>query len=366
MKRRVLVALVGLSPQVVTETVYGLAVAGAPPWIPNEIHLVTTVEGAERARLTLFGSEDWFGRLCREYQLDTISFSEQLIHVVGENDHPLEDIRSTDDNRAAADFIAELMRRLTADPETEIALSIAGGRKTMGFFAGAALSLFGRPNDRLLHVLVSPPPFEAHPGFFYPTKSPSIIYSLGNNSRPIDCSKAEITVAELPFVRLREWIPQGLLNSAASWSDAVAAAQQRLGPPVLELMPVDCRVRAAGREFQMQVALFAFYFWLARRAAEGKPPLPAPDGKTAGQYTEEYRQAYFTAGGASTSRTIAALEKEPMVAGFFVERCSRVNAVLHRELGWRAGHFLIRSSGTRPNTVYAIDLPREALLVRVA
>ncbi|MBF4102237.1 hypothetical protein INT80_01850 [Gallibacterium anatis] len=34
-------------------------------------------------------------------------------------------------------------------------VSIAGGRKTMGFFAGYALSLYGRAQDSLSHVLVS-------------------------------------------------------------------------------------------------------------------------------------------------------------------------------------------------------------------
>jgi CRISPR-associated protein (TIGR02584 family) len=33
-------------------------------------------------------------------------------------------------------------------------MSIAGGRKTMGFYAGYALSLYGRAQDRMSHVLV--------------------------------------------------------------------------------------------------------------------------------------------------------------------------------------------------------------------
>jgi CRISPR-associated protein (TIGR02584 family) len=363
MRNRILIALAGLSPQLVTETVFGLAVAAVPRWIPDEIHLITTREGAERARLTLFGPGNWFGRLCREYDLNGISFSEHQIHIVDREGQLLEDIRNTQENRAAADFIVQLMRRFTRDPESEIALSIAGGRKTMGFFAGAALSLFGRSQDRLLHVLVSPGGFESHPGFFYPTKGPQIIYSLGNNSRPMDCSMAEITVAELPFVRLREWIPQTALESPASWSETVAATQQRLGPPTLKLFPRTCRVFAVGQKVWMQRASFAFYLWLARRAAAGKAFLPSPDGASAVVYTDEYRKAYFAAGGASTSRTIAALEKEPMTADFFVERRSRVNSALQRALGWRAGPFLIQSCGKRPNTGYGIDLPRDAVVI---
>ena len=50
--RRILLAVTGLSPQVVTETVFALARA-KPAAVPTEIHVITTAEGAERARLSL-------------------------------------------------------------------------------------------------------------------------------------------------------------------------------------------------------------------------------------------------------------------------------------------------------------------------
>ena len=39
---RTLLCVTGLSPQVVTETLYALAVAQQPAWIPDEVHIVTT------------------------------------------------------------------------------------------------------------------------------------------------------------------------------------------------------------------------------------------------------------------------------------------------------------------------------------
>lgn len=65
----------------------------------------------------------------------------------------------------AADAIVELVRRCTQDDQTALHVSIAGGRKTMGFFMGYALSLYGRPQDRLSHVLVSAP-FESNHDFY--------------------------------------------------------------------------------------------------------------------------------------------------------------------------------------------------------
>jgi CRISPR-associated protein NE0113 (Cas_NE0113) len=49
--RRVLLALCGLSPQVVTETLYALAVEEAPPFLPTRIEILTTEEGRQRALL---------------------------------------------------------------------------------------------------------------------------------------------------------------------------------------------------------------------------------------------------------------------------------------------------------------------------
>lgn len=49
--------------------------------------------------------------------------------------------------------------------------NLAGGRKSMGFYIGYALSLFGRGQDRMSHILVEEA-FETHPEFFYPPKKP--------------------------------------------------------------------------------------------------------------------------------------------------------------------------------------------------
>lgn len=51
--RRILLCVSSLSPQIITETVYALAVVGEPRFVPTEIHLLTTADGAEQVRLTL-------------------------------------------------------------------------------------------------------------------------------------------------------------------------------------------------------------------------------------------------------------------------------------------------------------------------
>jgi CRISPR-associated protein (TIGR02584 family) len=187
--RRILLAVTGLTPQIVTETLYALA-AERRLWVPTEIRIITTRRGAEKAARTLLSDEGWFHRLRVEYRLPEIAFGIEDIHVIkGPDGPPLDDILEEADNAAVADFITEEVRALTADPNASLHVSIAGGRKTMGFYVGYALSLFGRAQDRLSHVLV-PPTFESRPDFFYPPPAPPPIPSphagegMGGGWRP--------------------------------------------------------------------------------------------------------------------------------------------------------------------------------------
>lgn len=77
--RRILLAVTGLSPQIVTRTLYALA-REKPAFIPTEIHLITTQEGAERARLALLSDRPgWFNQLLRDYRLPDIQFDANTI-----------------------------------------------------------------------------------------------------------------------------------------------------------------------------------------------------------------------------------------------------------------------------------------------
>jgi hypothetical protein len=48
-RRHILLAVTGLTPQIVTETLYALAVKGTPRWVPTGIRIITTRQGAEKA-----------------------------------------------------------------------------------------------------------------------------------------------------------------------------------------------------------------------------------------------------------------------------------------------------------------------------
>ncbi len=357
--RRILLAVTGLSPQVVTETVYALASAGPDPWVPDEIHLITTREGAERARLALLSDEPgWFHRLRHDYRLPTMAFDTAHIHVLTDADgRALDDIRTPTDNERAADQITDHLRRLTADPGSEVHVSIAGGRKTMGYYLGYALSLFGRPQDRLSHVLVSEP-FESSWDFFYPTPYSRVITTRDN--KLADTRDAQVTLAEIPFVRLRDGVPSRLLEGHAHFSDTVNAAQRALGPASLLIDLAHHRVVAAGENVPMEPADLAFYALMARRRKSGRHAITWHSERLAADYLAEYAALVNPMSG-DYERVETAL-KDGATKEWFEQRKAKTNAALKRALGEAlAKRYLIEAQGQRPNTRFGLTVDVAAI-----
>jgi CRISPR-associated protein (TIGR02584 family) len=355
---RILLAVTGLTPQVVTETVYAVVRNGAAP--PTEIHVLTTTKGREQVRDKLLGKDPgWFARLCRDYRLPPITFDETCLHVIQDPAGlALEDIRTPSDSDLAADGITEQVRRLTQNPDCQLHVSLAGGRKTMGFYAGYALSLFGRPQDRLSHVLVSAP-YESLPGFFYPTPDSQRI--TVRDDVEVDARDAEVTLADVPFLRLRHSLPNGLLTGAARFSEIVRTAQQALGPPDLRIDYAGRRLVARGVAIDLSPVDLAFYGWLARRALRGAEPVRRPGKKDVPdyEYTAEFLAEYQYLDGDPEvrDRTLKAV-RQGMETAWFDDRLNSVQKRIREVLTYAAAPYLIADSGRRPKH-YRLALPSE-------
>lgn len=175
---KILLCLCGLTPQVITETLYALAVDQKPAWIPDELHVITTESGRLLAEEKLLHpSHGGFYQLCSEYKIPSPKFDAQTIHVITGEDRPMYDIRSQADNSQLADSIVYVVRSLCEKNDTMVHASLTGGRKTMSFYLGMAMQLFAKDTDQLSHVLVRPP-FENHPDFFILLRSQGNILSL--------------------------------------------------------------------------------------------------------------------------------------------------------------------------------------------
>jgi hypothetical protein len=271
----------------------------------------------------------------------------------------MDDIRSVADNQAAADFITSRVREFTADPDCALHVSIAGGRKTMGFYLGYALSLYGRPQDRLSHVLVSEP-FENSMEFFYPTPYSRVLQTRGGQLA--DTAMAEVTLAEIPFVSLRHGLPQALLSGHASFSETVTAAQAALAPPQLTIDLASRRILAGGKIIRMPPAELALLAVFARHALNGGEPLAAPtkdapDLAWGERYLREYRA--ITGNLADIEATERAL-KAGMDGAYFSPRKSKLERRLRTALGPAAEAYRVNDGGTRPRR-YALTLQGDAI-----
>ncbi|OQW96230.1 MAG: CRISPR-associated protein [Verrucomicrobia bacterium A1] len=187
----VLIAVTGMSPAILTETAWALA-QESPPVIPSKVVAFGTSLSRDRLRKDLIESGVWANlRRTLKAGPDELVFGDagEHIRVFSHRGRELEDIRSPDDNAAAADFILEHLRQFAENPEMRIVASIAGGRKTMGALLYAAMTLIGRETDRITHVLADESlERRKDPSFFYP------------------CNAGEakgVTLADVPFVPLR-------------------------------------------------------------------------------------------------------------------------------------------------------------------
>ena len=358
--RRILVVVTGMSPQVVTETTYALAVR-EPAWVPTEIRLVTTRMGAEIAEQGLLDGEGWFHRLRRDYDLPAIDFNaERILTLSDAASEPLDDIQTPADNTAAADAITQLLCEITEDDASALHVSIAGGRKTMGFYLGYALSLYGRRQDRLSHVLVNPP-YESLPEFFYPTPTEMMVKT--RSGRLVDARDAQVGLAEIPFVRLREGLPEDLLAGKIRFHDAVEAAQRAIGPVELVIDLSGKRVCAGGRIFHLPPVQLAFLAWLARRRKKGLEWLRCPaEGVPEREYGVALMREYnATVGEMGANDRTAERLKAGMDASFFSQTKTKLHKSLKDALDRReAAAYQVVRGGVQP-AVYGLDIDPNAI-----
>ncbi len=360
--RRILLATLGVFPQIVTETLYALATEPTP-FLVNEIHVVTTVRGAARVREQLLGPGSRILTLSRELGLPDLvdAFSEERLHVIRSGaGKPLDDIDSEADNAACADMVVELMRTLTADPASALHVSIAGGRKTMGFLMGYALSLFARPQDELSHILVDEP-YQSHPDFHYPTREEHLLTLRDGSS--VDARHANLSLARIPVVRLRHGIPASLLTGAESYSRTVEEAQALLDPRELVVDFEDGALYCQGRRVPLSPSMLAFAAMLARRATLMTPLEAAVHYTTmrADEYNEEYERARLARDELATPH---ALLSEPVTKEWFEVKLSQLRREMRGALGPLAERYEPQPLSGRPVTRTGFDLPAEAIAFR--
>jgi CRISPR-associated protein Csx14 len=152
----------------------------------------------------------------KEYDIDptTINFGFDHVHTItDENGMEIDDIEDEEENEWLLKKCVELTFSFTRDPDTAVFFSIAGGRKTMSACLMVAAQFYGRTQDRVYHVLVSPE-FESSRDFYYPPRKSIPIELIDKNGQPYvkETRYAKITLVPIPFVPVRCYISDELLK----------------------------------------------------------------------------------------------------------------------------------------------------------
>lgn len=295
------VCVLGIQPQVVTLAFHHLAFVRQPTQIPSEVFVVTTEEGYDRLLpLILDPDVGHFSKLLKEYGLSKseVKFNEACVRVItGANGQPLDDIRSDHDNQHAADQIVNFIRELTQDNERAIHLCLADGRLPMSFYAGYAMSLYGREQDELSQILVNEE-LSGHPEFFYPPLQPRNILTE-DSSGVFSTQKAQIVMGSVPFVRLRDYLPHDMLDRLDynfSVGETVSTAQRNLQSVKLVLDCANERILINQIAIRLQPKALAFLWYLALRRCK------LPDNQHSvgdGDNTEHFDEIYEKVDGAT-------------------------------------------------------------------
>ncbi len=292
--RHILVAVLGRTPQILTETLYGLCVVREIPI--TEVWAISTQDGAREAVAKLFDpSQGRFGFLQRDYPAacGKMRFTSEHVIVGHDGLMPMTDIRNRQHSEAFLELIMRVLWEKSSDPDVTLHCSLAGGRKTMSTYLALALQLLGRPQDALYHVLVDPPELENHPEFYYPTphKTP-ITFTDGH---VVDAHDARIDLVDIPFIRLRERVQIDRLKSPVGYRQLLEWVQsdinQALTVPPLVLDRDRHALIIGENEIILQPQRFCLYWYFADRSCQ-RPLHIAADNYAA--YFEYPEGSYFS------------------------------------------------------------------------
>lgn len=351
-ERRIFLAVAAGSPAIITETLYALTQKTMPPYLPTEIHIITTTGklGDQAIRKALL-DEQRLQQLYDTYGMTLPPFDDTHIHrITDDKGVPLTDISTAQHNEAAANFITNKVREFTQKDNASLHASIAGGRKTMSYYMGYALSLYGRMQDRLSHVLVDESLITRD--FFFPQPDETI----------------EVRLANVPFVRLRDGLgfAEELAQGKHTFSQAIELVQQQFAPVSVKIDREGwC---CGGIEVQdPKPTRLSVYAWLLERHQLDEPPLRFNGDDADEDYAAELLAMYERLYGIKGISKMEDALKKGMTADYLRPHISHCNKVLRNSLKQAAKHYLIQTQERAPYVEYSLpdSLPLDAITLDI-
>lgn len=362
----ILLAIAGLSPQVITETLYALHQENVRV---DEIHVITTGVGRDCIAGQLLALVDGkYYRYLKEYNIDpkSITFSQNNLYVLrDEKGNPLDDIISEEDNETLLKMCLTLAHRFTRRKHDAVFFSIAGGRKTMSACLMVAAQMYARAQDRIYHVLVSPA-FEGHKDFYYPPVKPVMLELRDMQGQKIlkETSYAKVTLVPIPFISLRAAIQDAKTGRIQTPTELFRyLIKEKKQPMIVDLR--QGKIIYKKTELNMMPSRLALYAFLAEQKQQCR--FLAVSCRNCTACYLDYRQIsdgqkiitdyYRRLGGATENKGICALGKEELRAYL-----SKIRKDLQKAFGVQsADQLAVAAVGKKPDTCYGIPMDRERI-----
>ena len=252
--KKILIALCGKAPQVITETLYALYIKNS---FPDRLVILTTEIGRTLCRAALLHPKN--GKISSlmkhlHINLPLILRDEDILTPISSKHCQINDIYTEDDSRCFLNLCLQIVFTLSQDADSELIFSIAGGRKTMSAALVLAAQCYARPQDSMFHALV-PQELETDRSFFYP---------IGQEKN------ANITLTPIPFFRMREHLPSNFFLSPATM-ETLSYVCMPQKPLHLLLQLVDCSLTCEKKTLHLPPALFAIYVFFAIQSTSCPP-----------------------------------------------------------------------------------------------
>jgi len=371
--KRVLLAVCGLTPQVITETLYALYQQDR---MVDAIRVLTTRDGKDACNAGLLGSnKGQYYQFLSDYGMSSseIDFAPRhIISVADSYGRELEDISSEEDNSFFLKACMEHTFYLTQERDSTVYFSIAGGRKTMGACLALTAQFYARSWDRIFHVLVSPSEFESSREFYFPRANSDYVKLKNRNGNELfmNTDEAKIDLVSMPFVSIRDRLEDSMLKGPEEPASLLMSLIREQDPCLTIDLPSK-KIIWKGKESDLPPARLAVYAFFALRKREATcnrddcrdcTDCALSFDEIEQRHLEEIAQIHERIADRDlgyNNRGIRALEREALT-----QYRSKINADLLRAFGPYESRLLqIVSLGSRNSTSYILPLDRSKIRV---
>lgn len=371
--KRILIAVCGLTPQVITETLYALHQQSR---MPDAVRILTTRKGKDACNALLLSPVDGaYYRLLDQFGIarDRIDFSvRHILTSCDESGREPDDIASEEESEQFLQLCMEQVFEAARHDDCQLFFSIAGGRKTMGACLTLAAQCYGRQQDRLYHVLVAPE-FESSREFFFPPVQSTEITLRDAEGNPYrkETRFAKVTLVTVPFFSIRDRLTEKHLKQPESPSALMLSLVREKRAELTVDLPgrklvwkgIECDLMPA------RLALYAFFALLKKDAGCKKTSCKGCDDcfvpvsgifEREGVIADLYRRIEPDKDHDAMSDTgIRAISAEN-----FNAYKSKLRRDLERAFGpLEADRLEINTRGRRPNTRYGLAVEREQIRI---